>query len=434
MRRLFPLSLTLATALLAACAEHPSGPAGAAGPASAPAAAPEPPGAVPASAPATPAARADDAAHREALARDVARALAAPAFREWLRRELAVSPVREHKLHFQRLLGRHNGEMLRMLRRDGGGPGAATADDLSRLAIETRPLELYFPVPAHRAAWQGDANVLVATAGRDEEAPVAFDPTGRRQVLDARTPPTTPVLALVPVETDFDAAERAVSPLIDCTDCGGSGGGTGGPTVSPALSDAQGLYVTQARYLSSFEGWLKGDPEFDIHILGRAPGKDSLTTISCSGRESPGAYNYTQRTLNWTGKSLLYTNAQLDAYKAANPGQGLRIVVVEDDDGPCVLKTGQNNFAALLATIELQYPMLTGGLDKLLSGSLLRKYEKYSALRKIVRAVANVFLTNDDLVGNAIDRSVTGESAPMGNWIVKGENGVTNGYLQLEMK
>jgi hypothetical protein len=193
--------------------------------------------------------------------------------------------------------------------------------------------------------------------------------------------------------------------------------------------------VTRAEYVESFESWLKGDPEFDIHVLGKAPGKDSLQVISCAGRESAGPYNYTQRSLTWSGKALLYTNAQLDVYKATYPGQGIRIIVDEDDDGPCVLKLDGDRVAQALAVIETQYPKLNGGIDKItnLTG-LIRAWSSLNALTKIVRAVANVFLTNDDYVGNAVDRSVTGEAAPFGNWIVKGENNRTTGFLQLEMK
>ena len=64
---------------------------------------------------------------------------------------------------------------------------------------------MYFPVPAHRAAWTGDENVLVATAERDGDAPVAYDLAGRRIVLSPDTPPSTPVLAVEPAELDFDA-------------------------------------------------------------------------------------------------------------------------------------------------------------------------------------------------------------------------------------
>ena len=45
------------------------------------------------------------------------------------------------------------------------------------------PLEIYFPVPAHRAGWTGGPDILVASAREDREAPVAYDVKGRRQVL-----------------------------------------------------------------------------------------------------------------------------------------------------------------------------------------------------------------------------------------------------------
>ena len=74
-------------------------------------------------------------------------------------------------------------------------------------------------MPAHRAAWRGDGRVLVATALRDHDVPVAFDTAGNRYLLSSETPPAIPVLALVPVETDFSLTP---SPMM-CyyVDCGG---------------------------------------------------------------------------------------------------------------------------------------------------------------------------------------------------------------------
>src|SRR5204862_6407271 len=45
----------------------------------------------------------------EALAQPLARALAHPAFRAYVKAQLDSSPFREHKLHFQRFLGAHGG-------------------------------------------------------------------------------------------------------------------------------------------------------------------------------------------------------------------------------------------------------------------------------------------------------------------------------------
>src|SRR5438093_1185344 len=141
----------------------------------------------------------DEAATRERLARRVARALSNPAFRAYVKSQLDASPVREHKLQFQRFLGAADRRALRELARTGGESESAVEGDAHR-AI---PLEMYFPVPEHRARWSGDENILVATEREEREIPVAYDTHGRRHLLSADAPPDTPVLAIVPVETDF---------------------------------------------------------------------------------------------------------------------------------------------------------------------------------------------------------------------------------------
>lgn len=370
-----------------------------------------------------------DSARREQTTRQMAMALANPALRAELRAGLTGSPIREQKVQFQRYV---TGSRLALRSlADAGG----TADVATAAAVHAAPaMELYFPVPGDLARWDGGPYLLVATVGDDAEAPVAFDLAGRRRVLDRTSPPNVPVLAVVPQETDFDARSARSDFVADNGELDAAGGGSGGGTAGGTASlRAPGLYVTGARYLSDFEGWLKGSPEFDIHILGRAGQSDSLTSIQCSGRFSPAPYTYVQTSREWTGSALLYTNAELDAYKAAAPGQGLRVVVVEDDDGPCQLKLHGDRAAAAIQAVEQAYPLLSGGLDIRIT-TIVRAFQRAKALTRVVRSVAGFFLTNDDYVGNAVDRSVTGEAAPYGNWIVKGENNVTNGYLQLEMR
>ena len=177
----------------------------------------------------------DEAATRERLARRVARALSNPAFRAYVKSQLDASPVREHKLQFQRFLGAADRRALRELARTGGESESAVEGD-ARRAI---PLEMYFPVPEHRARWSGDENILVATEREEREIPVAYDTHGRRHLLSADAPPDTPVLAIVPVETDFDHPTSA-APFICCAG--------GGPTA-PA-----GLYMTASHFVQDFEG------------------------------------------------------------------------------------------------------------------------------------------------------------------------------------
>ena len=144
-------------------------------------------------------------AARERLARRIALALRDDEFRAQLKRDLDRSPVREGKLHFQRYLASAQTRAVATMARASNEPGGAVSLDAGRAPA----LELYLPVPAHRAAWTGDARILVATTADEREAPVAFSPEGERIVLSPSTPPDIPVLALVPVETDFDGAERA---------------------------------------------------------------------------------------------------------------------------------------------------------------------------------------------------------------------------------
>ena len=378
---------------------------------------PEPPARAPSSPPpsvrqgGTPAAR--DA--RERLARRMARALADPAFRRQVKVALDRSPFREHKLHLQRWL-------------DAGGRGTlgpvAAANGISEAALATEahaavPLEMYLPVPVHRAAWHGDDHLLVATVGGDHEAPVAFTLEGRRLILDAERPPATPVLVVVPVETDFDHPAPETSPSNMSVV----------PTVPP-----HGLYMKHAHFVDDFEGWTKGNPEFEIHILGQAGTGDSLQSYSCAGERAYSSfYQFNMDENDWTGSVLLISDPQIAAYRASHPNQNFRVFAVEDDDTACEIKTDPNRFSTLVKSVEAAYPKLTGGKDTTAS-SLVRLWKKANTLQKIIRALAGIISTNDELIGNAVDANVVGVVYPNANWVVKGESNKTNGWLYLQMQ
>ena len=360
-----------------------------------------------------PAKTADERATRERLAHRLARAMSYPEFRAYVKSELDRSTIREHKLQFQRFLGGDNRRTLREVARLNDEPEASIETD----AREAIPLELYLPVPAHRARWTGDENILVATQREDGEAPVAYDVRGHRRILRADAPPDTPVLALVPVETDFDHPSAA--PFICCS--------SGGPTP-PA-----GLYMTSSHFVQDFEGWLKGSPEYEIHILGQSGATDSLTSYQCAGEHAGGYYAFDQTTLDWSGSVLLFSQAQLDAYRSQHPGQNFRIVAFEDDDGACSIRLDGARFKAFQTTLQNNYPNLTGGKDTT-SGALIKIVKRANALQKILRAAYSFITSQDDLIGNAIEDVVVGEYHTGFNWIVRGENNVTNGWLKLQMR
>jgi len=354
----------------------------------------------------------------EKLAREFAKALKNPAFRAYVKAQLDASPFHEHKLQFQTFLGANGRRALRYLE--------AGVEPEAKAAI---PLEIYFPVPAHRAAWTGDENVLVATGITDRDVPVAFDPPGGRQLLDPETPPATPVMALVPVETDFSVAPQRQTCLEDCGGGGGGGGGSG--DLEPPPPPPPGLYMTKAHFVQDFEGWLKGAPEFEVHILGQQGQTDSLTSYQCAGEQQNGPYFFNQDDLDWSGQVLLFSKQQLDQYNAAHPGQNVRVFVIEDDDTACQIKTDPDRFQRIIAVADSAYKLMTTGNDSSTTGNRIYKFAK--AVYNVWQALASFFKSNDELVGNAVEDTIVGAFYPGYNWFVKGDNNITNGWINLVM-
>ncbi len=360
------------------------------------------------------------AAKPELLARSFALALGDPAFRAHVKAQLDRSPFREHKLSFQRFLAGGGGRALSAMARGTG----LSQTSLARAAGDAIALELYLPVPEHRRAWAGGENVLVATAIADHDVPVAFDVHGTRQLLDPERPPATPVIAVVPVETDFSTAPAGII----CLAC--DGGGT--PPPPPAPAPAEGLYMTKAHFVDDFEGWLKGAPEFEVHILGQKGQTDSLTDYQCAGEKQPAPYYFDQNTLDWSGSVILFSQTQLDLYNAAHPGQNVRVFVVEDDDTACEIKANRDIISNLFKAVDGAYKAVTAGNDS--SNTLVKVFKQANAFQKLWAAIAAFFNTNDELVGTAVASEVTGISYPGYNWLVKGENNATNGWIALQMK
>jgi len=278
---------------------------------------------------------------------------------------------------------------------------------------------MYLPVPAHRAAWMGGDEILVATAREDHEAPVAFDIRGQRHVLSADAPPATPVLAVVPVEADFDGPRMAH--FIG-----------GGDTPAPPPPQTPGLYMTGTHFVQDFEGWLKGSPEYEVHVLGQSGASDSLTSYQCAGEHAGAPYAFDQNSLDWTGNVLVFSQTQLNAYRTAHPNQNLRLLALEDDDGACQIRLDGDRFKTFQSSLQANYPNLTGGKDTV--SGLARIYKRANALQRILKAAYSWITSQDDLIGNAIEDSVVGEYHAGFNWVVRGENNVTNGWLKLQMR
>jgi hypothetical protein len=318
-------------------------------------------------------------------------------------------------LHFQRYLTTSHARATDDLARISGDAHAAVTLDAGRAPA----LELYLPVPAHRTAWTGDSRILVATTGDERHPPIAFSPKGERFVLSPVNPPDVPVLALVPVETDFDQVGGESHFL-------GDGGGAGPPP-------AAGLYMTNSHLVSTFESWVKGAPEIEVHLLGQSGASDSLKSYACAGGAAGGVFYFDQNDLNWSGNVLLISQAQLNSYKSAHPGQNFRVFFVEDDDTACQIKTDPARFSKLVKAVEAAYPLFSGGRDSI--GLNLQKiWKRANAIQQIIKALASLIKTDDELIGNAIESTVAGESYPGSNWVIKGDGNKTNGWVKLLMK
>ena len=368
----------------------------------------------------------DDQARLERFARRTARALRQAAFRQELAAAVRESRFPEGKVHFQHYLRADGGRRLRQVAGESGEVAGDVDADASRAGV----LELYFPVAEHRARWTGDENVLVATAAQDGTAPVAYDLAGRRHVLDPARPPSTPVLAVVPAELDFDAP-RNMSHAMCNEDCdGGIGGGNGGTLPPPT----PGLYMSRVDFVGDFEGWLKGQPEFEIHILGPAAPGDTknLTGLQCIAAGSQSPYRWDANSPTWSGQQMLFSKAQIEAFERAHPGKPLTILAYEDDDAACQIKVDTKRFEAVLTAAgpasndfkgAIAVPIGVGSADKYLaaarSGFLFLK------------AAWSLITTADDIIGVAVNDAATGRYRSGTNWTFLGENAVANGWVQL---
>lgn len=380
-----------------------------------------------------------EAVRMQRQARRFARALDRPEFREYVRSQLVASPVAEHKLYFQRFLDRDGRRALRALADADREPESVVSTDAS----EGMAAEVYFPVPGHLEQWSGGPEVLVATALRDRDAPIAFDTKGRRHVLSADGPPSQPVLALVPLETDFDRVEAPGRVICDAGTCpeggtgggGSTGGGSGGPSTTPP---AQSLYLTRAWFASDFEGWLKGNPEYELHVLGPNTTADStnMITYQCVGEHAPAGYYWDMNSTSWTGTALVFTAAQMDAFNLKFPGKSYVLMAIEDDDTPCVIKTNEDRFSSAFAAMKNAYNSYIGIKDvQVITGDgLARILTAAKSAASLINALANLIKTNDDMIGIAVRDSVAGRSSPLGNWAVLNGPSVLNGWLKLDMR
>ena len=356
---------------------------------------------------------------QERLAAALARALGDPAVRASFKRQLDASRAPEGKLQFQALLRSDQAMLLPAIAR-------ADAANVSELLAEldaARPLEVYLPVEAQRAAWKGDNHFLVATLEHDGDAPIAYDASGNRSVLSATRPPSIPVIALVPQETDFTNGhpELATSCFGLCGDP--ESGSTGGATGS--TSSVAGLVITQSHFVDDYESWLKGKPEFEYHVYGIDDNGQSVQ-LACTGEKAGGLYTWDQNSLDWTGSAMLLSASDLAAYQARHPNAPVRIVAWEDDDQPCVDRADAASVSEVMAAIDAAYRTWTSGA---VDPWYIRGIKAAPSTFNLLRSLYSIIATNDDLIGNAVESSIAGSAPGGANWTVKTDGTRTVGWF-----
>ncbi|MCC6316612.1 MAG: hypothetical protein IT361_02885 [Gemmatimonadaceae bacterium] len=352
------------------------------------------------------------------------------------------APQREYKLELNVFLRGVGAPLRSAAALRAGVTDAAMLAELNALPR----LEFYMPVSAHRKSWDGDKDVIVATQLEDTDAPIAWDVNGRRVSLDLSTPPQTPVIVIVPVETDFT---RALPPSIlaargdaqrqtiedpamppgfssyalecDTPECGGGGGGSG--------SFPAGLYITFQRLVDQGEPWTLGAPEIEVHIHG--PQSSSAlqygADLACSGDRVGFPRGFNQDAAFWSGESLLFDQSQINAYNAIQ-ANGFNVSVWEDDNTVCQIKKEDFNLAARFAAVASAaggYAAVSAatGVGPTLLAAATFLGTAYSSL---------TFLwSNDDFLGTYVNASAVGVSYSDANHVLYINGGQVNGRAML---
>jgi len=181
-----------------------------------------------------------------------------------------------------------------------------------------------------------------------------------------------------------------------------------------------------------FEGWLKGDPEYEIHVMAPVSQTDTINyrTLYCIGADGVRYWNNDND--SWTGDLVLMTPPELDQFHTVFPMNNYSILAIEDDDTPCEIKIDRDRAAAFINAISRFTGDMKAAKDSIgLNGKTLKAGKSGWDL---ITAIANFFKTNDDMIGVAVANSVTGFYSSSANWAWIGESANRYGWVRLEMR
>jgi hypothetical protein len=394
---------------------------------------------------------AEEVAATERLARGVALALAEPAVRQEIKAAIASSDVREHKLHFASFLHGRGANLIAASARHGGLDAAGFAKAIAQV----RDLEFYMPVTAHREKWTGGPDLLVAATAWKEDPPVAFSVDGKRQVLSKSSPPDTPTLVLVQVETDFtaqrplnEAARAALACAPDAAQtlaaaaraCETAASRHGINRYYAATEATEGLHALSFHLNDAHEMWFQGDPELEAHAVAKRSRADgSAIQFQCAGEHAveaafqPGIrsqeYVYDQNGNDWSGDVLLMNPAQLDTAMQAEY-EGFNIVLWEDDDNACEIRQNNDNF--MHDVVQSTVGVIAAGATAI---AARRNAMAWATFGSRVFDLFHLATGGDDYVGILVDKSQTSYAGSYSdaNFIIY-TGADFNGRAQLELR
>ena len=262
------------------------------------------------------------------VARRVALALQDSALRRLVFDELHASTSREHKLHFGPFLRARGGPLLDRMAHNGRLPADAVLSSLDSVV----DVEFYMPVREHFASWRGDENLIVVSQLSDSDDPVGFTLTGQPVAeLSAETPPATPVLVIVPVESDFSVRPVRAEACPECPP-GGGGGGSGGD--GGASSAASELWMVEAEFEDNGEGWPRGSPELVVSTV-QVYSNGAFQVLHCA-HEDQGDLRYRwDGNSGWAGEVLITPLSDLHPTNTLDPRVGILIYENDDDGSLC---------------------------------------------------------------------------------------------------
>lgn len=380
-----------------------------------------------------------------AITRGIALALRDPTVRQRIKRDLQASRVtREHKLDFAKYVRTQGAAAL--AREVGSSLGTQPAE-LDVALARVRSMEFYVPVPAHRASWTGGDDLIVAFQIDEDEDPIGFDLSGSPVQLSVVAPPARPVLALVPVETDFTrtvpndwrntddrngAAIGTLAPVAGARQApqrgtGSPAGGAGDGSVSitadcnpetafipcdeyqgPAghAEYPPGVYLALSRLNDLGEAWIRSSPEIELLVIGPTYNPTAQgELISCSGQNGYLTKKFQQDYPEWDAsifnvEGLILSRDEVDRYyQVYHAGYSLQIW--ENDQTPCeIVYTGRSTLEQLFDNLRAAYRATTLLIEVLQpTATLSISAANGNALRAYV---PEALQSDDDFLGNVV--------------------------------